>query len=59
MLGAVAGNFVFRRLPGSAPEWFACLALFGALLPLCALVAALLASGRRLRPRPAHGRSAF
>jgi hypothetical protein len=53
VLGVVAGNFAFRRLPGSAPEWFACLALFGALLPLCALVAALLACGRRLRPRPA------
>ena len=53
VLGVVAGNFAFRRLPGSAPVWFACLALFGALLPLCALGAALLACGRRLRPRPA------
>jgi hypothetical protein len=50
VLGAVIGNFVFRRLPGSPVEWIACLALFGALLPLCALAAALLASGRRLRP---------
>jgi hypothetical protein len=50
VLGAVVGNFVFRRLPGSPVEWIACLALFGALLPLCTLSAALLASGRRLRP---------
>ena len=50
VLGAVIGNFVFRRLPGSPVEWIACLALFGALLPLCALAAALLGSGRRLRP---------
>jgi hypothetical protein len=50
LLGAVIGNFVFRRLPGSPVEWIACLALFGALLPLCTLSAALLASGRRLQP---------
>jgi hypothetical protein len=50
VLGAVIGNFVFRRLPGSPVEWIACLALFGALIPLCALAAALLGSGRRLRP---------
>lgn len=46
--GAVIGNFVFRRLPGSPLEWIGCLALFGALLPACVLGAALLASGRRL-----------
>jgi hypothetical protein len=50
VLGAVAGNFAFRRLPGSPVEWLACLAAFGAALPLCALGSALLASGRRLRP---------
>jgi hypothetical protein len=50
VLGAIVGNFVFRRLPGSPVEWIAGLALFGALVPLCALGAALLASGRRLRP---------
>jgi hypothetical protein len=50
VLGAIIGNFVFRRLPGSPVEWIACLALFGALLPLCTLAAALLGSGRRLRP---------
>ena len=32
--GAVLGNFVFRRFPGSPVEWIACLALFGALAPL-------------------------
>lgn len=49
--GAIVGNFVFRRFPGSAMEWIGCLALFGALVPLCALGAAQLACGRRLRPR--------
>ncbi len=58
MLGAVAGNFAFRRLPGSPVEWLACLALFGAVLPLCALGGALLASGRRLRPAVSGRRSA-
>lgn len=50
ILGAVVGNFVFRRLPGSPVEWIGCLALYGALVPVCVLAAALLASGRRLRP---------
>ncbi len=48
--GAIVGNFVFRRFPGSALEWIGCLALFGALVPLCVLGAAQLACGRRLRP---------
>ncbi len=55
VLGAVAGNFAFRRLPGSPVEWIACLALFGALVPLCILGCALLASGRRLRPPVCRG----
>ncbi len=50
ILGAVVGNFVFRRLPGSPLVWILCLALFGALVPCCVLAGALLASGRRLRP---------
>ncbi len=50
VLGAIVGNFVFRRLPGSPVLWIAGLALLGALIPLCALGAATLASGRRLRP---------
>ncbi len=53
VLGLIAANFVFRRLPGSPLEWFGCLALFGALLPLCLLGPALLASGRRVGPRAA------
>ncbi len=46
--GAVVGNFVFRRFPGSPVEWISCLALFGALVPVSVLGGALLASGRRL-----------
>jgi hypothetical protein len=49
ILGAVVGNFVFRRFPGSPVEWIAGLALFGALVPVLVLGAALLASGRRLK----------
>jgi hypothetical protein len=50
VLGAVVGNFVFRRFPGSPVEWIAGLALFGALVPVAVLGGALLGSGRRLRP---------
>jgi hypothetical protein len=50
VLGGVVGNFVFRRFPGSAVEWIGSLAAFGALVPIAVLGAALLASGRRLRP---------
>lgn len=50
VVGVVLGNFVFRRLPGSPVEWLACLAAFGALIPVCVLAGALLASGRRLHP---------
>ncbi|HEY2714631.1 MAG TPA: hypothetical protein VGI73_00265 [Solirubrobacterales bacterium] len=53
--GAVVGNFVFRRFPGSPVEWIAGLALFGALVPVAVLGGALLASGRRLRPGLAAG----
>jgi hypothetical protein len=53
--GGVVGNFVFRRFPGSPVEWIASLALFGALVPVCLLGGALLASGRRLRPLLAGG----
>jgi hypothetical protein len=55
VVGVVAGNFAFRRLPGSPLEWFACLALFAAAIPLCTLSAALVASSRRLRPALATG----
>jgi hypothetical protein len=49
IFGAVVGNFVFRRFPGSAVEWIGSLAAFGALVPIAVLGAALVASGRRLR----------
>jgi hypothetical protein len=49
IFGAVVGNFVFRRFPGSAVEWIGSLAAFGALVPSAVLGAALVASGRRLR----------
>jgi hypothetical protein len=55
VLGAVVGNFVFRRLPGSPVEWIGGLALFGALVPVSVLGSALVASGRRLRPSVATG----
>ncbi|HEX3737450.1 MAG TPA: hypothetical protein VHV53_07885 [Solirubrobacterales bacterium] len=48
-LGAIVGNFVFRRFPGTAVEWIGSLAAFGALVPIVVLGGALLASGRRLR----------
>jgi hypothetical protein len=50
IFGAVVGNFVFRRFPGTGVEWIGSLAAFGALVPVAVLGAALLASGRRLRP---------
>jgi hypothetical protein len=49
IFGAVVGNFVFRRFPGSAVEWIGSLAAFGALVPCAVLGAALVASGRKLR----------
>jgi hypothetical protein len=50
IFGAVCGNFVFRRFPGTALEWIGSLGGFAALLPIAVLGAALFASGRRLRP---------
>jgi hypothetical protein len=49
LFGAIVGNFVFRRFPGTAVEWIGSLAAFGALVPVVVLGAALVASGRRLR----------
>ncbi len=49
IFGAVVGNFVFRRFPGSALEWIGSLAAFGALVPIAVLGGALVASGRQLR----------
>ncbi len=48
IFGAVVGNFVFRRFPGSAVEWIGSLAAFGAAVPIAVLGAALVACGRRL-----------
>jgi hypothetical protein len=48
IFGAVVGNFVFRRFPGTAVEWIGALAAFGALVPIAVLGAALVACGRRL-----------
>jgi hypothetical protein len=50
VVGAVAGNLAFRRLPGRPAAWIASGAIFCALIPLWALAAAIVASGRRLRP---------
>jgi hypothetical protein len=50
VLGAIAGNFAFRRLPGSPAEWLAAGAVFGALLPVFFLASAMAASGRRVPP---------
>lgn len=50
VVGAVAGNLAFRRLPGRPAAWVVCGAIFCALIPLWALGAAMAASGRRLRP---------
>jgi len=49
IFGAVVGNFVFRRFPGTGVEWIGSLAAFGALVPVAVLGSALVASGRRLR----------
>jgi hypothetical protein len=53
IFGAVVGNFVFRRFPGTAVEWIGALAAFGAAVPIAVLGAALLACGRRLHIRVA------
>lgn len=49
-VGAIVGNFAFRRFSGSPVEWIAAVALFGAIVPVTVLGAALLGSGRRLPP---------
>ena len=49
VVGAVIGNFAFRRLPGEAAEWLASTLAFFSLLPAVAIGSALIASGRRIR----------
>lgn len=56
--GLIVANFAFRRLPGSAVDWFAALGVVGVLMSVLAPSSALLASGRRLRP-PVVGASAL
>ena len=51
VVGAIVGNFAYRRLPGSPSGWIASGAAFGALVPLCALGCAMITSGRRPRGR--------
>jgi hypothetical protein len=48
--GAVVGNLAFRRLPGKPAAWVAGGIAFGLLAAGVGMGAALLASGRRLRP---------
>jgi hypothetical protein len=46
--GVIAGNFAFRRLPGSTAQWLLFGGVFGAAVAVWALAAALIASGRRM-----------
>jgi hypothetical protein len=48
VVGLVAGNFAFRRLPGRPAEWLLCGAVFGATVAVWGLAAAMIASGRRI-----------
>jgi hypothetical protein len=49
IVGVIAGNFAFRRLPGKPAEWLFLAGVFGAMVPLWTLASAMVASGRRLR----------
>ena len=51
VLGLVAANLAFRRLPGAPSAWLVLGALFGLLVPVLMFGAALIASGRRIGPR--------
>jgi hypothetical protein len=48
--GAVIGNLAFRRLPGRPAAWVACVMAFCGLAAAAGMGAALIGSGRRLRP---------
>jgi hypothetical protein len=48
VVGLIAGNFAFRRLPGRPAEWFLCGAVFGAAVAVLGVACAMIASGRRL-----------
>ena len=49
VVGLIAGNFAFRRLPGPPAQWLACGAVFGIAVAVCGLAGAMIASGRRMR----------
>ena len=49
IVGVIAGNFAYRRLPGKPAEWLGLGGVFGAMVPLWTLASAMVASGRRLR----------
>jgi len=48
VVGLIAGNFAFRRLPGPPAQWFLCAGVFGAALAASGFASAMVASGRRL-----------
>ena len=48
VVGLIAGNFAFRRLPGRPAEWLLCGAVFGATVAVWGLAGAMIASGRRI-----------
>jgi hypothetical protein len=52
VIGAIAANFAFRRLPGRPAEWLLFGTVFGSAVAVLGLAAAMIASGRRL-PRGA------
>jgi hypothetical protein len=54
LVGAVIGNFAFRRLPGEAAEWLASMVAYCALLSIVVIGSALIASGRRMHVRTAN-----
>jgi len=53
IIGMIAGNFAFRRLPGSPAGWVTVGAMFGAVVPVWALGSAMVGSSRRWRPSTA------
>ncbi len=48
VVGLIAGNFGFRRLPGPTAQWLFFGAVFGAAVAVWGLAGAMLASGRRM-----------
>jgi hypothetical protein len=48
VVGLIAANFAFRRLPGPPAQWFFFGAVFGGAVAAVGLASAMIASGRRL-----------